>query len=416
MPFVNDDPPTSGEPHDPFAHDPFAGMQGSQGSQGIPFFGDLMRTLQGASGGQGTQTRDVARAVATGTESEPNIDPSERITVEQLMRVAELQVADVTALDTTHGSALKVDVVNRIQWADRTIRDYDALLTALGESITSATESPEEASATNPLTAMLSDINRMLRPLMLSLTTGTLVGQLAQRALGGYVLPVPRPADAAVLVVLPNVDAFGSEWSLDVDDLRMWVCLHEAVYHAVFGVTHVRERIWGLLQRHAAAFECDPHRLEKLLQDFDPGDADPEGWTRLQAAIGRPETLLGAVRSTTQEHIRPELTALLATVSGYVDHTMDRVGSKLIGSYDKLSEALRRHRATAVSADQFGEKLLGIELDQAQYNRGAAFAAGVVERAGHDGLQRLFTDPANLPTPNEVDAAGLWLARIDLPR
>jgi len=40
----------------------------------------------------------------------------------------------------------------------------------------------------------------------------------------------------------------------------------------------------------------------------------------------------------------------------------------------------------------------------------------VVERAGTDGLRRLFTHPDNLPTPAEVDAAGLWLARIDLPR
>ena len=37
------------------------------------------------------------------------------------------------------------------------------------------------------------------------------------------------------------------------------------------------------------------------------------------------------------------------------------------------------------------------------------------ERTGAEGLRRLFDDPAHLPTPNEVDAPGLWLARIDLP-
>jgi uncharacterized protein (DUF2342 family) len=39
----------------------------------------------------------------------------------------------------------------------------------------------------------------------------------------------------------------------------------------------------------------------------------------------------------------------------------------------------------------------------------------VVERAGEDGLARLWATERELPTPAEVDAPGLWLARIDLP-
>ena len=48
------------------------------------------------------------------------------------------------------------------------------------------------------------------------------------------------------------------------------------------------------------------------------------------------------------------------------------------------------------------------------YARGAAFCAGVIERAGLDGLNRLWTDEAMVPTPSELEAPGLWLARIDL--
>ena len=35
------------------------------------------------------------------------------------------------------------------------------------------------------------------------------------------------------------------------------------------------------------------------------------------------------------------------------------------------------------------------------------------ERAGDDGLRQLFTSARALPTPNEVDAPGLWLARLE---
>ena len=46
---------------------------------------------------------------------------------------------------------------------------------------------------------------------------------------------------------------------------------------------------------------------------------------------------------------------------------------------------------------------------------GAAFCRGVVERAGTEGLNRLFTGAHMVPTPSELEAPGLWLARIDLP-
>jgi uncharacterized protein (DUF2342 family) len=39
----------------------------------------------------------------------------------------------------------------------------------------------------------------------------------------------------------------------------------------------------------------------------------------------------------------------------------------------------------------------------------------VVERAGEDGLAKLWSAARNLPTPSEVDAPGLWLERISLP-
>jgi putative hydrolase len=428
---MSDVPPTGDGPDDPFegledlfgaagpgesgsADEPGAGG-GPGGLGGLPVIGDLMRVLQGAAPGS-SHAREVARAIASGGSSEPNIDPTDRIALEQLVRVAELRVTDATGLQPSRGAPLRVEVVNRVGWSDRTVGDYGDLVNALGESLSAGADPDSDDAAADPMTAMLAGLSRMLGPAMLSLTTGAMVGRLAQHALGGYVLPVPRPPGKPMLVALPNVKEFGRQWSLDADDLRMWVCLHEAVYHAVFGVDHVREALSDLLMRHASSFEANPRRLEEMLDDFDPISGGPEALARLQQELGSPDALLGAVRSDIQEALLPQMTALVAAITGYVDHTMDRIGAQLIGSYDRLAEALRRHRVEASESDRFVERLLGLELDQEQYDRGTAFAAGVVERAGPEGLRRLFTDPANLPTPAEVDAAGLWLARIDLPR
>jgi uncharacterized protein (DUF2342 family) len=80
-----------------------------------------------------------------------------------------------------------------------------------------------------------------------------------------------------------------------------------------------------------------------------------------------------------------------------------------------LTEALRRRRVEADPSDRFVHRLLGLSLDQPQYDRGERFIGGVVERAGPGGLERLWKSDRELPTPAEVDAPGLWLARIDLP-
>ncbi|MED6329893.1 MAG: zinc-dependent metalloprotease, partial [Actinomycetota bacterium] len=66
-------------------------------------------------------------------------------------------------------------------------------------------------------------------------------------------------------------------------------------------------------------------------------------------------------------------------------------------------------------ADRFVERILGLDLTQDQVDRGTACVEGVVDRNGADGLARLWSDKRHLPTPAEVDAPGLWLARIDLP-
>ena len=91
---------------------------------------------------------------------------------------------------------------------------------------------------------------------------------------------------------------------------------------------------------------------------------------------------------------------------------MDSVGSGLIGSYQMLSEAQRRRRVEADQSDRFVEQLLGLELTQEQYDMGSKFIAGLVERGGDDVLVRLWESTDTLPTPAEIAAPGLWLARV----
>jgi putative hydrolase len=388
--------------------------------EGMPFFGDLLKMLGSQGPVQWDGARQLALSIATGGASEANVDPLERVRYEQLARVAELHVSQATGLSTsTTGASVNVTPVTRTQWVLATLDAYRPLIEAMAGALHPPGEPPEsvaiEVDPDDPTEAWLSQIMGLLSPMLLGMTTGSLVGHLATRSFGLYDLPIPRPASDDVLVIEPNVEAFAADWSTDGDDLRLWVCLQQLTLHAVIGVPHVRARLDELLSEYARAFESDPDVLGSKLEglEVDPTGADP--MARFQELMADPEVVLGAVRSARQRELLPWLDALVSVLSGYVDRTMDTIGHGLVGSYDQITEALRRRRVEATAADRFVERLLGLELTQAHYDRGRAFVDGVVERAGPEALERLWSSAALLPTPNEVDAPGLWLARIELP-
>src|SRR5690606_18730119 len=57
--------------------------------EGLPFFGDLAKALGQQGGASWDSAKQLAVTVATDGQSEANVDPVERMSLEQLARVAE---------------------------------------------------------------------------------------------------------------------------------------------------------------------------------------------------------------------------------------------------------------------------------------------------------------------------------------
>jgi putative hydrolase len=385
-----------------------------------PLFRDLARMLQGQGGFRWDQARAFATQLATGGESEPNPDPVERIQLEQLARIAELHVAKVTGLSTSvTGRPLTIIPVNRSTWVHQATEAYRPLFEALAGALAAdagrAAAAPDDDPGGDPMGAFLGQLMAAAQPMMLSLMAGSLLGHLARRSFGQYDLPVPRPPSDDLVLVAPNLTEFAAEWSLPADDLRLWVCVHEIAHHAVLGVPHVRTALSAALAEYAAGFRPSAVNLEDRLGGLSIDEhADLSSLQSLQSAFGDPELLLGAIRSDEQRSVLGRLEVLVAVVVGVVDWVMDSIGGTLIGSYAQLTEALRRRRVEADASDRFVEQLLGLELTRSVYERGTRFVDGVVERAGPEGLDPLWRDERSLPTPAELDAPGLWLARLEL--
>ena len=396
--MADDDEP--GESIDPFA--------------GLPLFGDLSRALSG----QGPLNWDAARQFATiaasgggllagtGATTSPNIDPTVRIKYGELAQIARLHVADVMQLQVPD---TEPSVATPEQWAQQTLEAYRPLFTDLATSLGSTDELPADLAA-DPMAQMMAGLGRMMAPAMMGMSVGSMVGNLARRAFGVYDLPIPRATPALVLVP-SNIDTFAQEWSIQLDEMRLWVLAHELAGLTLFSVDHIADHLRSLVQRHVGAFRPDPSAITDKLTSLDMDQSDP--LAAMQQAFGDPEVLLGAVRSPEQAALEPELDAAVAVTIGAIDWVVDAVSVRIIGGNAlQIAEAVRRRRAETSPDDIFVERLLGIRLGAEQTARGKAFVQGVVDRAGENGLEPFFTDPAAVPTPNEIEAPGLWLARV----
>lgn len=425
------DQPQPGDPDEPGKPDKRdqPEPQSSSGFPGMPFGGggfdlaQLMQMLQS----QGPINWDVARQIAAwvavegGTERP--IDPAAHEQLEELARAAQTHVVAETDLGATFVTPLRT--LGPQGWAalqlDALRPVLEALATTLGQVMRESGPEPGElesgergapggpgASPFGP--EMLGGMMQMLAPALLGMQAGSMIGYLAQHALGRYDLPLPTSDEPSLSFVLQNIDAFEEAWSLERADLRFYVAVHEVVHAAERSVPWVPDRLVRLSTEYVSAYEVDPSALEDRFGSVDPNDPSTLG-----SIAEDPDALLGAMHSPRQDEPRRQLQLLTAVLEGYADSVLERVGEKLIPSFRQIHEAMQRHRVERGEAEVFIEGLLGLKLERHHYDQGAAFCRGVVERAGPAGLNRLWEAERMLPTPAELDAPGLWLARIELP-
>ncbi len=406
------------------------------GDSGNPFqslLGDLMNMLGTNAPDQWEMTRSFALNVATGGVSQPNVEPIERIQVEQLSRVAELNVSESTGMPVApDGRRLTCVPVGRGDWTLRALESWRPLLAAMAAPgqpppESSEKDSPAPGDAIDPfgpdpsagLAGMLGQWATAIGPMFFGLQVGSVVGHLSQRTLGQYPLALPWAPSDELLLVTANITAFAEDWSLPGEETLLWVCARELATHSVLSRPSVRSRFEELLlamaESSAAAQQSLAGRLRGLVDPADPDAAAGMDLESLQGMFGDPEELLGELLTPESRRTSEQLTSLAVVVDAYADHIAAVVGEKLVGTHAQLAEAWYRRRTERGKGEEAAGALFGLDLDQAQVDRGRAFVAGVVERAGHDALAKLWSPARNLPTPPEVDAPGLWLERISLP-
>ncbi|MEE1789152.1 zinc-dependent metalloprotease [Streptomyces sp. SP17BM10] len=390
--------------------------------------------MTSASGGSDMVDWNLAVATATRlVRPGPEVSRAEAAAVVAELRrhalAAEEHVRAFTGMRSTSladAVATPVLVVDRPGWVRANVAGFRTVVRPLVEKL-------QARRANGPAAGVLGSVGEKAT----GIEVGALLAFLATRVLGQYetfapaepsleapdspaaLFDKPRlgpdgPGPGRLLLVAPNIVHVERELDVDPSDFRLWVCLHEETHRTQFtAVPWLRDHIQSEVQSFLTETDVDPGALLDRLRDAagalggglpGVGGREPAG-----ASTG----LLEVVQTPAQREILGRLTAVMSLLEGHADVVMDGVGPSVVPTVAEIREKFQQRRDRGANRlDLLLRRLLGMDAKLRQYQDGAVFVRGVVERVGMEGFNRVWTSPNTLPTKEEIHDPAAWVARV----
>lgn len=306
---------------------------------------------------------------------------------------AEAYVSEVTGLQAPTGTA-PVLVVDRPGWIQANIDAFREILAPL-----------QAKNAERLHASQLSGVSARVT----GVEVGALLSYLAPKVLGQFD-PFFGSAESSepggrLLLVAPNIVSVERELSVDPNDFRLWVCLHEETHRVQFtAVPWLRGYVRGQIAEVVAETELDPAVLGQMVRD---------GVGKLGEAFrGDSEiSIVDLVQTPKQRETVDRITAVMSLLEGHADVVMDSVSPDVIGSIEAI-RAKFNVRRQGHGFDKIIRRLLGLDAKMRQYRDGAAFCRAVIDQVGMAGLNHVWGSPESLPSKEEIAKPQLWVDRV----
>lgn len=368
----------------------------------LPAFKDIGDLIGPAAGPVNWEVaRQVAIWVATRGEEEPTPDPSEADHLADLVRLAELRVADYTEMPLGPQTG-QIGVVNRTGWIESSGAGTRYILNKLAERLSNAMRG--DVNHQNPLEAVIEP----LMPAIFGAQIGILMGYMATRILGQFDILLPRTDGNRILMVLPNLKAVTEDYDLEKEEFLLWVAAHEVAHKVEFGIPWVRRHFTRLVENAISQIEIDPDSIVDRFANFDLTDVDS-----IENVFGDPAGMLGVMFTPADTERILELHTFMTLLEGYAEHVMDAAISDVVPNVGTMREVLTRHRADRPVSERILERLLGIDLKRKQYMKGEEFCRTIVQNEGLQTLNKMWDSEKNFPTSEEVEMPQMWQLRIE---
>ena len=350
------------------------------------------------------QMIDWDLAVATATKLAGQGPTVSRTEAEQV--VGELRagaerstplVREFTGLTAEAGTA-PVLVVDREGWIQANADAFAQIIEPVVDKL------QERRGAPGPMTEAIGSR-------VTGLEVGALLGFLGGKVLGQFdPFHAPDSTGDAVLgrllLVAPNIVHAERELGADPTDFRLWVCLHEETHRVQFtAVPWMRDHLQAQVDSLVDGVDVDPQRIAAVLFDAVRRAGD--------LVSGRGDTsLIDLFATPAQREVIDRVTGVMSLLEGHADVVMDGVGPEVIPTVEEIRRRFNRRRKGTGSLDRLARRLLGLDAKMAQYRDGAHFVRTVVGKVGMEGFNKVWVEPANLPSKDEIGDPAAWVRRV----
>ncbi len=304
-------------------------------------------------------------------------------------------VADYTGL--TPVADTPIAVVDRIRWSRVNIAGFRRLLNELG-----ATADDPDA----PVTAAAK---------LTGVQTGAVLAFLSSRVLGQF--ETFSTDTGRLLFVAPNIVEVERRLRLPAREFRLWIAIHEAAHLTQFtAVPWMRPHFHDLIHTFFDAAEPEQSSTAGLARAVRRALASARTEDDETAPESPGSDVMAAVTSPEQRAAISQIQALMTLLEGHAEAVMDGVGRTAVNHVALLRRRFDRRRANPSALQRFMRQLLGLDAKMRQYAAGRRFVDEIVDAHGLSGFNRVWEQPANLPTETEIDFPQQWAARVLGPR
>lgn len=235
---------------------------------------------------------------------------------------------------------------------------------------------------------------------------GVAAGYAARRVLGQYDVTIagpPRPA--RLLFVAPNLTAGAEQLEVDFDSFLRWVALHETTHAIQFAeAPWLRDHLGGLI-RSLITGATQGLGLQDLLRRL---VSNPRGTLSTLLRGDLAKAIAGPEQAPTLDRIQ----ATMTVIEGHAEHVMDAAAADFVPDVETLRDRMSARRASRGPLETIAARLLGLDLKLRQYELGKAFCDAVVAEGGIAALNRVWSGPDAIPSPDELSRPDAWLERI----